>query len=479
MRSIIWRHIRWKVFLAIIVSLGVSRGYGQDMRVKLSADEAVAAAVANNRSVRIARLDVQAADARYKETEAVFLPQVGISYSAMTTDNPLDAFGFKLQQKTIQQADFNPALLNHPGGTPDFLTSFDAQQPLIDMDQLLQRKAVGTEKDVYRLKSERTRENVVFETRKAYMQLQLAYRAQEVMEEALRTAQALYNYTNDRVGQGMLSKADALNVQVQVKTTESRLAEAKTGVMDASDYLGLLMGRPRGLIYAVDSATDRNAAMDGPSIAMAGSPADTGSATTGAGAMLPEDRADLSAFRKGIEASELMIRSNKMSGVPRLNAFGSYQLNDSRMFGFGAGGYLAGIRLSWDIFKGNSIRNKNATLQVQKNKLAEQYAQYKEQSAVELDATLRKLGDAQFAIGRQQVAVASALESSRILRDRYEQGLAGSTDILLAQSQVAQQRLALARAVFDRDVARAYIDLLTTRTTDPLAPGGKVNSSAK
>lgn len=445
MISIIWRRIRWKVIAALVPSIAFSRVYAQDLPVKLRADEAVAAALANNRTLKIARLDVQAADARYKETEAVFLPQVGVSYSAMTTDNPLNAFGFKLQQKTIRQSDFDPALLNHPGGTPDFLTSFDAQQPLINMDQLYERRAASAEKEVYRLKGERTKEDIVFEVSKGYMEIQLAYRAQQVMGEALLTAQALYDYTEDRVGQGMLSKADALNIQVQVKMMESRLEEAKTQVRNASDYLGLLMGRPPGLVYAVDSATDGNNAGE-----------------AAGGAVLSEDRADLSAFRKAIEASDLVIRSNRMSGIPRLNAFGSYQLNDSRMLGFGAGGYLAGVRLSWDLFKGNTIRNKNATLQVQKNKLSEQYAQYREQSAVELDATLRKLGDAQFAIGRQLAAVASAVESSRILRDRYEQGLAGSTDILLAQSQVAQQRLALARAVFDRDVARAYIDFLTT-----------------
>ena len=465
MIAIIWRRIRLKVFAALVLPAGLTRGYAQDTAVKLTTGEAIASALTNNRTLRIARLDVQAADARYKETEAIFLPQVGVSYTAMTTDNPLNAFGFKLQQKTIRQSDFNPSLLNNPGGTPDFLTSFDAQQPLVNMDQVYQRKAASTEKEMYRLKGERTKEEIVFEVSKAYMQVQLAYRAQQVMEETLRTAEALYGYTNDRVSQGMLSKSDALNILVQVKTMESRLAEAKTQIRNASDYLGLLMGRPQGLVYAVDSAADVNASAAAAGGAVPGSPEDSPSMAMGTGAALPEDRADLSAFRKAIEASDLMIRSNKMSGVPRLNAFGSYQLNDSRMLGFGAGGYLAGIRLSWDLFKGNSIRNKNATLQVQKSRLAEQYAQYKDQSAVELDATRRKLGDAQYAIGRQQAAVTSAAESYRILHDRYEQGLAGSTDILLAQSQVAQQRLALAQAVFDRDVAQAYIDYLTTTSS--------------
>ncbi|MBS1660900.1 MAG: TolC family protein [Bacteroidetes bacterium] len=448
MKSTTGRQAKRLSRLVAALMLTASQLAAQETTVSLTADEALSAALANNRGLKIAALDESAASARYKETEAVFLPQAGLSYTAASTNLPLNAFGFKLQQKTIGSADFDPAHLNHPGGTPNFMTAFEVQQPLINMDQLYQRKGASMQIQIYRLKSLRTREEVVFETRKAYLQLQLSHRELKVMEDALSTAIALYQYTNDRVSQGMLSKADALNVQVQVKNIESRLADAKTQIKNASDYLGFLMGRSPGPVYMTDTAAPQN------------------SAAIPSGAALPENRADLSALRKTIEASELMIRSSKMSALPRLNAFGSYQLNDSRMLGFGAGGYLAGIRLSWDLFKGNSIRSRNATLLVEKNRLTEEYARYKEQSAMELNATRRYLDDAALRIDRQQTAVASAAEAWRILRDRYEQGLSGSTDVLLAQTQLSQQKLALARAIFDRDVTASYVEFLTTSSSE-------------
>lgn len=414
-------------------------------------EEAVSAALSNNATLKIASLEEQSAGSRYKETGAVFLPQVGISYSAMTTNNPLNAFGFKLQQRTIKQDDFMPDRLNHPAATPDFMTSLDVRQPLLNMDRLYERKGAYAEMEVYRLKTRRTSEAVVYQTRKAYLQLQLAYRSQRVMEDALATASALYRYTSDRVGQGMLSQSDALNVQVQVKTMESRLADAKSEVLDASDYLGLLMGRTSGLIYSVDSSEMSSAGTDS-------LPAKPESVE----AAIPENRTDLAAIRKAIEGSDWLLRSSKMSALPRVNAFGSYQLNDSRMLGFGAGAYLAGIRLSWDVFKGNSIRNRNTTLSLEKRKLGEEYDLYKKQSIIELNSTLRKLTNARLSIGRQRAAVSAAAESCRILNDRYEQGLSGSTDILLAQTQLAQQRLALSRAIFDQQVTRAYLDFLTS-----------------
>lgn len=414
--------------------------------------DAVSAALSNNAVLKIASLEEQAAGSRYKETEAVFLPQVGVSYSAMSTNNPLNAFGFKLQQKTIQQADFDPAILDHPGATADFMSSLDVRQPLLNIDRLYQRKGAHAEMEMYRLKTRRTSEEIVFQTRKAYLQLLLANRSQKVMEDALASAQALYRYTSDRVGQGMLSRSDALNVQVQVSTTESRLAEARTQVRNASDYLGLLIGRPSGLTYSIDSSADDNTSP----AAAAGTISEPGETT------VPANRPDLAAMGKALEGADWMLRSSKMTALPRINAFGSYQFNDSRMFGFGAGAYLAGIRLSWDLFRGNSIRNRNTTLSLEKQRLSAAFELYKKQSSLELNSTLRQLADARFRIGQQQAAVAAATESYRILRDRYEEGLSGSTDILLAQTQLSQQRLALSQAVFDQQVTLAWLDFLTS-----------------
>ena len=101
-------------------------------------------------------------------------------------------------------------------------------------------------------------------------------------------------------------------------------------------------------------------------------------------------------MQKAIEASDLMIKSGKMSYLPKLNAFGSYQFNDKQVLGFGANAYLAGVQLSWDIFKGNSTKNSMATQTLERNKLSEQLTQQKDQSQLELDKAYRDLADAQF-----------------------------------------------------------------------------------
>lgn len=416
----------------------------QEKTRDLSLDEAISATIDHNRTLQLANLDITIASANFKQTEAIYLPQVGLSYTGMSSNNPLNAFGFKMQQKSITQNDFNPDLLNHPAGTPDFTTKLELMQPLINMDMLYMRKGAEKQIEVYQYKKQRTKEYIIFEVQKAYLQLQLAYKAKLVLEDALVTSKAVYLFTDNHFKQGLIQKSDLLNVQVQIASVENNLAKAKSAIRNSSDYLSLLMGVPGGSIYTTNVTVE------------------TGNKNADSIEAVPSNRSDFEAMRKAIEASDLMIKSSKMSNLPKLNAFGSYQLNDSRMLGFGAGAYLAGIRLSWNIFKGNTTKNTMAAQTLERNKLAVQLEQQKEQSQTELSKTKREMADSQFEIAQQTKAIEQASESLRILQNRYEQGLVNTTDVMLSATQLSQQKLALAQAIFNQQVTIAYLQFLTS-----------------
>lgn len=439
-------HFILKTFLATLLINSVSSASAQDSTKYISLDEAIAAAVNNNRDVQLAKLDENIAAASYKQTEAIYLPQVGLSYSGMNTNNPLNAFGFKLQQKSITQNDFDPSLLNKPGATTDFATKLEVQQPLINMDMLYQRKAAAKQTALYQYKTQRTKEYLTFEVQKAYLQLQLAYDAVKVLEDALQTTRSVYTFTNNHFKQGLIQKSDVLNAQVQVTTVETNLAKANSNIHNASDYLGLLMGRDDGIVYKVDNAMQpENAAAD--------------SITK-----IADSRADFLAMEKAIEATDLMIKSKKMSYYPKLNAFGTYQLNDNNVLGFGAGAYLLGVQISWDIFKGNSTKNAIATQKIERNKLTAELSKQKEQSQLALNKAYRDLADARYDMKRQQVSIEQAAEALQILQNRFLQGLVNTTDILQASTQLSQQKFALAQAVFSFNTTKAYLQLLTAST---------------
>lgn len=433
---------RTKIITAIFFIPGIAVNVkAQDTARLLTIDDAIAATLSNSKAVQLAKMDEDIAATTYKQTTAIWLPQVGFSYTAISTNNPLNAFGVKLQQKLITPKDFDPALLNHPSGTGDFTTQLQVQQPLINMDLWYQRQAAAKQTELYQYKTQRTKEYLAFEVQKAYLQLQLAYDAVAVVETSLQTTRAVYTFTDNRYQQGLLQKSDLLNTQVQITMAETNLAKAKNNILTASDHISLLMGQPMGVVYKT-----------------------TGTPllfTTGSTTSITANRSDFLAMQKAIEATGLVIKANRMSYLPKLNAFGTYQLNDNRMLGFGANAYMAGVQLSWSIFKGNTTRNAITVQTLQQKKLEKELTQLKEEQQLELNRSYRDLSNADFEIKQQQAAIEQATEAFTILQNRYQQGLVNTTDVLMAATQLSQQKFALAQARFMANTTKAYLQFLT------------------
>ncbi|MES2373856.1 MAG: TolC family protein [Bacteroidota bacterium] len=430
--------------IAIIqVTMGSSNIAAQDTIKHITLSEATIAILSNSRAVKLAELEQSIARSNYKTTEAIYLPHVGLTYTAIRTNNPLNAFGLKLQQKSITQFDFNPDLLNHPQGITDFATTLKVEQPILNLELVNKRQASGKQIEVYQFKTQRTKEYLTFEVHKAYLELEMAYHAVVVLREALRTAQSVYRDNKNRFEQGLIQKSDLLDAQLNITSTESSLAIAESNIRNASDYLGLLMGKGDGITYTVDSIRQ------------------TEILATEIPLNIAASRSDFLAMQKSIEASDLMIKANKMSYLPKVNAFGSYQLNDKRILGFGANAYIAGVQVSWDIFQGNKTRNAIIIQTLERNKLSEELSQQKEQSQLELNKAYRDLSDAQFNVIHQKLAIEQAAESLLIMQNRFQQGLVSTTEVLRSATQLSQQKFSMLKAMFTISLTKAYIQLLT------------------
>lgn len=425
-----------------IVSLLSYTSRSQDS-IHLSLQEAITASVSNNNAIKLAALDVQLANAKLRQTDAILLPQANFSYTASATNNSLSAFGLKLQQKSITEADFNPHVLNNPSVTPDFSAKFELQQPLLNVDLLYQRKGAAKQVEMYQLLSNRTKEYLCFETEKAYLQLQMAYNENKVLNEALATSKAVYKTSKDYYTQGLIQKSDLLNAELHALNIETKIKSSQSGIQDASDILSILMGQSTGTVYTIDPIIITNAVI-----------ADS----TG----LYNDRSDFKALQKGMESYDMMIKSSKMSYLPRLNAFASWQLNDKNMFSFNSNAYFAGIQLSWNIFNGNRTKNTISQQRLEKEKLAKQLDQKINEAQLQINHARRQLLDASFVMKQQQLAVQQASEALRVLQNRYTQGLVKTTDVLMAQTLLSQQKMGYVHAVFNYNLAAASLQFLIT-----------------
>lgn len=428
-----------------IVALGIMAfilsANAQDRRY-ISITEAVETASRNNANVKMSELDTKVANANYRQTDAVFLPQVDLGYTAMSTNNPLNAFGFLLQQQTVTAMDFDPAKLNNPGARQDYSAKVEAKLPLLNMDMIYARKGAKAQEEVYKYKAQRTKEYIEYEVKKAYTQLQMSYQAQSVLEASLKDVKQIHQSVTNFYEQGLIQKSDVLNAQVQVNTIESALAKAESNIHNASDGLRLLMGlESDGEVYLTDSLSQKLELVQNNALLIR--------------------RSDIMAMNKALDATDMMVKSSKMAFLPRINAFGAYQLNDSKPLGFNANSYLVGLNVSWNIFSGNQNKNKVKSYQFQRDKMQEELDLHVKQSQLELDKTKRDLRDLQIEINKQKASVEQADEALRILANRHKEGLVNTTDLLMSQAQLSQQKLMLAQAIMSYNITQSYFEFLS------------------
>ncbi|HKJ77987.1 MAG TPA: TolC family protein [Prolixibacteraceae bacterium] len=431
-----------KYTFLILTFLGISFFVQAQETLMITKEEVIAKVKENNNTLKISEQDVFAAKGDYRQSNADWLPNIGVTHTGIATTNPLMAFGSKLNQSILTAADFDPALLNNPGQIEDFATRIEVQQPLINLDGIYQRKAAKAKLNATELQSERTQEYLDLEVDKAYMQLQLAYKTVEVLEKAKEAALDNKRIADNSYRQGYLQKSDVLAVELRVGDILNQLQYAKSNIKNASNYLSVLMNDSS---YAVLQPADSL-------IIMA---SDLGVQE------LSENRADIQVMTSASEAYQQMHEADKMSFLPRLNAFGTYELHDDEIFQGDADGYLFGAQIQWNILEGSKRFGKAQKSKAEYERSKFQLEQYKAESQVELNRAQRSLQDAQNNLGLTALALEQSKESLRIRTNRFQQGLEKTMDLLTAESQYAQKQLEYYSTIFQHNYALAYVQFLT------------------
>ncbi len=417
--------------------------FGQDT-LRISKKDLIPRMSEKNLQIKIAEKNYESAMADYHQSNSLFLPNVNLSHTAMLTTNPLMAFGSKLNQAIVSPEDFNPNVLNHPSQTKNFATKIEVQQPLINLDGLYGRQAAKSKMDAFALQTERTKEYLELEVNKAFMQLQLAYKAVKVLQKAENTGKANLKLVENYFKQGMLQKTDVLNVQVRVNEISNQLQYAKSNVQNASDYLGFLLNDEQSKkVYKPTEEFESEFSV------------------ISVNTVLPTNRKDIQALDKSSEAYEKMVMSSKMNLLPRLNAFGSYEMYDDNLFGTNAKGYLVGAQLLWNVFDGYKSIGKLEKTKADYSKAQTETEQYKAKSQMELNQAVRQLSDAENNVKLTQLAFKQAQEAYKIRSNRFAQGLEKTTDLLQSETLQSQKELENLQAIFEYRFTQEYIQFLT------------------
>lgn len=429
------------IFTCIIAFGFMQLTLAQD-HINISLEDVLAKVQESNSSIKVSEQEAQMAKYDYRFSNSIFLPQIAVSHTGLATTNPLMAFGSKLNQAILTQADFNPVLLNDPDQVENYATIVSVEQPLINLDGFYQRKEAKTTMEAKELQAVRTRDYLDFEARKAFGQLQLSHRAVAVMEKAFEAANANLKMAQNSYDQGLLQKSDLLEVKVRVTEVADQLKTAKSNVQNASDYLAFLMNEEGTVVYepSEELVPDR-----------------LGETLEGS----LENRADVKAMDLVSEAYKANMKADNMTFLPRLNAFASYEMYDDQIFQADAKGYIIGASLSWDVFKGSQRFAKAGKSKTSYEKAKQEYEQYVAKSTMELQRTKRMVEDAESRLQTSKLAMEQSEEALRIRTNRFKEGLEKTTDLLMAEATFAEKQLAYYQTIFEYNQAQYLLTFLT------------------
>ena len=429
-----------KITTLVWILLLCNTGFSQEVML-VTYQDIINNVSGKNQTIKMSEQDVLAAKGEFNQTNATLLPIISVSHTALATTNPLMAFGSKLNQEILTQTDFNPTLLNAPSQIESYATRLEIFQPLINIDGIYQRKAAKAMFDASKSQFKRTTASIKLEVYKAYMQLQLAYKTVSVLELTKNSAMENKRIANNSYKQGLLQKTDILALEVRVTEIDNQLQFAKSQINNISNYVSVLINQNTDTILKpTDSLTITVSDFSEKAI--------------------PENRSDIQALQSKTKAYEQLYKADKMSFLPRLNAFGSYELYDDKIFQGSANGYIFGAELKWDVFEGSKRIGKVQKSKAEFEKSKIQLQQYQAESQVELNRANRMLQDIKNNLKLTSFALQQSRESLRIRSNRFKEGLEKTSDLLVAETQFAQKQLEYYTTIFNHNYALAYLKFL-------------------
>lgn len=400
----------------------------------LSIQDAIRQAWKGQSGLQAGEAMVERAQLEAQAMRALRLPTLSAQAGLSRTNEPMMAFGTKLNQARISQMDFMPDSLNHPDAISGFGASLTLSQPLYAGGRLdAARKAGAAMAHAEASNQAHRRQQVALAVVQAYFGAQVAEQALRYAEDTLKQAQETERFVQARVNEGLMLKSEAERAKAFRAQSEAGVAEAKQHVASARTALALLMGSeaPESLSTPLNQ------------------PLPTQTETPGLRADLASSRFQTQAAREGAEAAKGSLRPevglNLTAGTAR-NSWSS-----------GGNWTTASIGARWTFSFSDTQRVQAARAQSRAAELALKWQEA--QANREVREARTALATAQAKIASAQVAV-EASESVRAIRTaRHREGLLPLVEVLDAESGLSGARTLLLSSEFDARISRAQLAL--------------------
>ncbi len=427
----------------LIAALTLLLAVSAQAQMRLTVDKAVAIALSENPTIKVAELEIERYDYVRRATYGALLPQLSASGDfRRTLKNQSMAEGFTLgsnQYNTISaSADLSLALF------------VPAVYRTMKMNKMEAEAAVESARS--------SRIDLTAAVKQCFYNILLAEQSLVVMESSLETAAQTVKETQIKFDSGLASEYDLLTAQVQQSNITPTTIQLRSSIVIAKNLLKMYLSIPADVDVEVDGNLE---SIKGDVLMSFSDISDNISGNTTLRAM------DIQ--------SDILAQSRKLSNssrMPTLVAWGNYTYTGNNMGSFSFSGADAstsnsyfwqgpanvGLTLSVPIFAGLTNVNKarQITNQIEQLKLQRSYTEQSLQVGVQ--TAISDLVTSREQMLAQEVVVEQAQKAYAISDSRYKAGAGTILELNSARLALTQAELNHSQAIYDMLVARSEYD---------------------
>ncbi len=413
--------IRRPATYLLVASLGLAAP--AVAQTPLSLAEAIARARVQNPDAGSAAAAEREAAQRITQARSGYWPKVDVAESWQRGNQPVFVFSSLLAQRQFTAADFALGALNHPNALDNFRSAVMVEQSLFDGATRANVAAAGIGYEMATANRLMVGHDLAASVATAYGRVLVGAAASQSAAAAAETARVDRELAGNRRDAGLVTDADVLQLDVYVSRTREQQIRATSDERITRAQLNQLMGEPLGVAFALDRS------LTAPVIDA------TDLASLEAEALKNRPVVKLAALQEQLAgATQTAARA---AFLPHVTVQGGWEYNGGA-WNTRTSSWAVGAVARINVFHGfaDTARLAEAREQATRRALEREKAETAARLDVYIAVARLDAARASEAVGR--AAVERARESRRIVRDRYEAGLADVASLLRAAEGVLQ-----------------------------------------
>jgi outer membrane protein TolC len=410
--------------------LGVSAASAQ---APLTLEDAMKRAQGMTVEARALASSIDEAEARVQQAQSGFWPRVDFTETVQRGNDPVFAFSSLLSQRRFTAANFAIPSLNHPEPITNTRTAIAIEQPVFDAGlTALGMKAAKLGRDMASAAQQAGRQDLAFRAAQAFvrvLQLEAAVRATDA---AVAAAESDDQRARARRDVGLVTEADVLAVGVHLAEMHQQQIAAAGDLAVARIHLAETIGLPLTEFVVPVRPTARSVSAD----------ADT--LVREALASHPQRReVDLQ-----VQLADTARRTARAALLPTVGLQGGWEFNGATI-GEQRSSWIVGAEVRINLFRGFADTSRMTEASHAHVRATAEHERMLRRIEVDVRAALTQLAAARARDETGRAALTQARESQRIIRDRYESGLATVTEVLRAAEATLNAESRAAAAEMD------------------------------